>query len=320
MQRVTFPTSSPFLFRDMTSRDRASLASVGEGELYLPSHPAARLPAVVIIEGLGGIKTVRERAYGEFLARHGIVALVVDTFGTRGVSWLNDNLRGLAVTEAMFCADGYAALRYLRAHPAVDPDRISVMGFSYGGMIAPMLAYEQIRKLMAEGDEVFAAHVCYYGCSIPRLDDPTTTGAPVLMMLGDLDRNVSRERSKLIADDLRRGGSEVELIILPGVYHQWDGGDVEKRFVQFNLRRFAFRLDRNNDIHDERNGPVTGKISRGWAIVRNADWSGYHILRNEAALERSNAKLLDFLAQAEAGPAKGAGARRSAERSRAISV
>jgi dienelactone hydrolase len=311
VQRVTFPTLSPFLFRDMARRDRAALASVGEGELYLPSHPAAKLPAVVIVEGLGGIKTARERAYGEFLARHGRVALVVDTFGTRGLSWLTDNLRGMAVTEAMFCADGYAALRYLRTHPAVDPDRISVMGFSYGGMIAPLLAYEQVRNLFAEGDERFLAHVSYYGCSIPRLDDPTTAGAPVLMMLGDLDRNVSRERSKLIADDLRRGGSEVELIVLPGVYHQWDGGDVKKRFVRFNLRRFSFRLDRDNVIHDERNGSITGKISRGWAILRNANWSGYHILRDERALEKSNAKLLDFLSQAEAGAAKGSDARRS---------
>jgi dienelactone hydrolase len=169
--------------------------------------------------------------------------------------------------------------------------------------------------------------VSYYGCSIPRLDDPTTTGAPALILLGELDRNVSVARTELIAEDLRRGGSAVDLRILPKVYHQWDGADVTQRFVRFNLRRFAFRLDKDSEAFDEKSGMrVRGPLSRTWAILRRADPRGYHILRDEAAIARTDELMLSFLAragaaQADAGPGSGATrARRSAVRSRATTV
>lgn len=252
----------------------------------------------MVIEGLGGLKTVRERAYGAFLAESGYVALVVDSFGPRGAGKLRDDLRALVVTEAMMMADGYAALRFLRAHPAVDPERVFVIGFSYGAMISVLLAYEQIRQALAEGDERFAGHVSYYGCSVPRVERPETTGKPILIMLGELDRNVSIERSKAIADDLRRGGSSVELDILKDVNHQWDGSDVERRFVRFNLRNCAVRIDKRYDAFDERSGfRLRGPISRALLLMMRASPEGYYILKDEAATRRSDRRLLDFLAR-----------------------
>src|SRR5690606_39270740 len=106
--------------------------------------------------------------------------------------------RALAVTEAQMLADAFAALHFLASHPRVDPQRIGIVGFSYGGMTSVLSAYVQLQELFssAMGDRAlpFAAHASYYGCSVPRLDDPRTTGKPAMILLGEKDRNVSVER------------------------------------------------------------------------------------------------------------------------------
>jgi dienelactone hydrolase len=297
VEKVTFPTLNPFLFRELRGGNARCRRIDGAGELYMPEGPATvRRPAVVVLEGLGGLKESRERHYGRFLAEQGFVTLVVDTFGARNRDWLLDNMRAMTVTEAMFAADGYAALRYLQQHPAVDPARVYSFGFSYGAMISTLLAYKQIRDVLAEGDETFAGHVAYYGCSIPRFEDPTTTGKPVLMILGEKDRNVSIKRTHRIAQDLRRGGSHVDLQVLPRIYHQWDGADIKRRFVLFNLRHCAVQVDRNFDVRDEVSGTrMRGSLSRALILLWRASPAGYHILRNEEAIKESNAQLLSFL-------------------------
>lgn len=291
---MDLPTASPVTVRDMVSARPRRLT--GGGYLFTPPslRPGRAAPGVVVMEGLGGLKPHRELAYGAWLAAEGYVALVVDSFGPRGMGAAAHNRRALTVTESALLADAHAALHALRRHPAVDGQPVGVMGFSYGGMISVLCAYEQIRRAFAVApDDAFAAHASYYGCSVPRLDDPTATGAPVAMDLGELDANVSLRRSEAIADDLRRGGAAVDLLVHPGVYHQWDGDDVTLRHVSYALDRLAMRLGPDNHIRDERTGlRVRGLTSRAAAILLGARRSGYHILRDPAATERTNARTL----------------------------
>lgn len=296
MQRVEFPTLSPFLPRDVPVERSSGRIAACRAELYTPDDAPGRRPAVVIVEGLGGLKRSRERKYGEKLARLGYVALVIDSFGTRGVAWLPDNVRGLIVTETMLCADAYAGLHFLGTHPMVDSAKVFVLGFSYGGMIAVMTAYRQIRDLFAAPDTRFAGHVSYYGCSIPRFDNPQTTGSPVLVLVGARDRNVDIERARHIAGDLVRGGSQVQFEVLPDAFHQWDTNHRTKKLILFSLNRVRIRVTPENEILNEDTGaPIRGALSRFWAIVRGASPSGFHMLRDEAALRRSDQLLRSFL-------------------------
>ncbi|MGJ3263866.1 MAG: dienelactone hydrolase family protein [Salinarimonas sp.] len=299
MAEITFPTRSPFTLADMVRGDAPETRA--RGVLVTPGAVARAksLPAVVILPGLGGIIAEREVRYAEMLAKQGYVALAVDTFGSRDAAYANHTLRALRVTETMMLADAYAALAHLASMPMVDPDRVAVMGFSYGGMISVLAAYRQMADLFGADGLRFAAHASYYGCSVPRLDDPTTTGAPVEIFLGALDRNVSPERSQEIAEDLRRGGSEVGFHLFPDTYHQWDSQNLEKKFVRFSLFSSRFRVDRNNRLRDERTRiGIVGRISRTLALTVNADPRGYHMLRDEAVLAKTDARLAEFFSEA----------------------
>jgi dienelactone hydrolase len=262
------------------------------------------VPAVVVPEGLGGLIDDREFRYGRFLAANGYAVLVVDSFTPRGAAPLSHPRRALAVTESMMLADAFGALRYLGSHPLVDPDRIHIFGFSYGGMISVLSAYENIRRVyMGDNGLAFAGHVSYYGCSVARVEAPQATGAPVLMMLAGLDKNVSMKRTQQIADDLRHGGSPVELVVFENIYHQWDGRDETVRYVPFNLSRCRMRLGADYKVRDERTGiAVRGRISRA-LVIASSVWSGYEILRDVETRKRSDKMLLSFFASTAAARA-----------------
>jgi dienelactone hydrolase len=129
------------------------------------------------------------------------------------------------------------------------------------------------------------------------MDDPATTGAPVTHLLGERDRNVSIERARVIAEDLRRGGSESDVQVFDDIYHQWDGEDQTRRFFPFNLRRLRFRIGSDGDVRDERTGlRMRSRASRLGLIALWIDPTGYSMLRDEDTTKRSDEILLASLA------------------------
>lgn len=295
VEKRTIPSWNPFLLSEMTEGRAAAPFDI-EVELYLPTDASTPMPGVVVSEGLGGLHDSRERGYGRKLAAEGYAVVVIDSFKSRGVGKNGDLVRALSVTEAMMLADAFAGLKYLADRPDMDASRIGIIGFSYGGMITQLTAYEQIAALYLPGGPRFASHVSYYGCSVARLDDPATTGAPVKILLGELDRNVSIPRTEQIAGDLRRGGSEVEMKVFDGIYHQWDGEDLKRRFVPFNLKRLHMRLKPDHEIRDERTGlAMRGRASRTGLIGMWTDPTGYFILRDDETSKRTDEILQDTL-------------------------
>src|SRR5256885_814946 len=121
------------------------------GGLYLPrgGPPPRSVPAVVLLHGSGGILGSRELTYAPQLARMGVAALVVDSFGARrdrGTEFLE---RVLNITETMMLAEAYAALRFLAARPEIDPQRVVLTGFSFGAMAAMYALYAQVAEKLA---------------------------------------------------------------------------------------------------------------------------------------------------------------------------
>ncbi len=299
IEEIAYPSSSPATLVDAA---RGAPPVTGRGRLFRPAGapPPRGWPAVVLLPGLGGITDSREPRYGRMLAGHGYAALACDTFGERGAGSASLLRRALTVSEIMMAADAYAALRHLAAMPGIDPDRITVVGFSYGGLACVLCAYAQVARLLGgAGGPRFCAHVSCYGSSVARFADPATTGAPVTILVGDRDRNVDLEHVRAIAGDLRRGGSQVDLQIYPGVYHQWDGPHASITQVRPSPRRLRLVVGPDHRARDERTGiVVSGAWSRAAAVLAGSDPAGYAMLRDETVMAWSDATLLDLLARA----------------------
>jgi dienelactone hydrolase len=83
---------------------------------------------------------------------------LVDSFRPRNVQ--NVCNRGMAIPPELQAADAFAAASYLRSVPLVRPDRIGVIGFSYGGwaVLKAVLA----NSVAESGGRAFAAAVAFY--------------------------------------------------------------------------------------------------------------------------------------------------------------
>jgi dienelactone hydrolase len=107
---------------------------------YLGRHPGdAPRPAVVLMHGCSGLLNAQARiiplyrAWMRALFAKGYDVLTVDSAASRGFGQTCTAGPDRITMWRDRPSDAYAALGYLQAQPAVQPDRIALMGWSQGG-------------------------------------------------------------------------------------------------------------------------------------------------------------------------------------------
>ncbi len=294
-QPVGFPSISPFGLVDAPDPDVPAVTA--SARLYLPQGGGAPVPAVVLLHGAGGVMPSRSPTYARQFAAMGVAALVVDVFAPRRDIATGFTRRVLSITEAMYLADAYSGLAFLADRPEIDGDRVAVMGFSYGGMAAVLAAHEPVAAAFAIGGRRFVAHIGLYGPCLARFDDRRATGAPVLMLLGELDDITDPARCREIAGDLAAGGAPAaEVVVMAGAYHQWDGPFAGPRRVGRNIAACQFRVDAARVVREARTGvAMTDAVSRQAILALCSDDAGYLLGRDDAVRARANILMSDFL-------------------------
>ncbi len=293
-ERVTFQSSDPFAPSDIGSAPARSVS----GLLFLPAgaRPKHGIPAVVMLHGSAGM--IHDRAkYGPQLAAMGIAVLLVETYDSRrdlATSFID---RVLHITETMFVADAYAALHYLANRPEIDRRRVALTGFSYGGMATEYAIYAQMAEALSPDGLRFVGHVAFYAPCIARFADSRTTGAPLLMLYGADDELMRPERCEEVANDLRAGGSYVDIVAYPGAVHQWDGG-MPRGVIGRQLAGCRFLVSRGGTVRDQNTGlPMSGPFLRKIILGLCTGSRPYPIGRDDAVRAESNRDFGRFLAR-----------------------
>lgn len=221
-------------------------------QLFLPpGHRAGQKhPAAIFFHGGSRRQMLLGYNYGEYY--HNAYALN-QYLASRGFVVLSVNYRsgigyGLAFREAERYGAGGAsefndvlgAGLYLRARPDVDPAKIALWGGSYGGYLTAM-GLARAPELFATGVDIHGVHDWNVGIRtfVPDfnvlLDPPRTRlalesspfgwldrwKAPVLVIHGDDDRNVSFAETVALVERLRARNVEVEQLVLPDEVHSF---------------------------------------------------------------------------------------------------
>ena len=303
VEDVHFTSSDAFAPEDLGHAPARDVRAM----LFLPADakPAHPVPAVVLLHGSAGNAVERGERYGEPLAAMGVAVLVIETYASRpdlGSSYLT---RVLNITETMFVADAYAGLRYLSVHPEIDARHTALIGFSYGGMATTYALYAQMADKVAPPGLRFVGHVAYYAPCIARFRDSRTTGAPLLMLYGQDDQLIDPKRCDQVADDLRGGGSVVQIISYPGAVHQWDG-EMPRGVIGRHLAGCSFTVNRDGAVSDANTGlPMSGPFLRKVILALCTGGRPYPIGRDQSVVNRSNHELGVFLSRVFALPPTG---------------
>jgi dienelactone hydrolase len=223
----SFASTTPALVIDLIQRNRPRPAAVALGQLVMPANVPvdAKLPAVVLVHGSGGIYPEEVTYWARRLNEQGIAAFVIDVFGARGVKSTGEDQS--LVPFAADTADAFAALGLLATHPRIDPKRIAVMGFSRGGITAVRSGVRKIIDGATPSGLRFAAHVALYsgGCAgvlsvtaKPGVFSPE----PMLFVHGDADDYAYISDCRSYAQRINAAGTPTEFVALPGARHKFD--------------------------------------------------------------------------------------------------
>lgn len=190
------------------------------GILTLPSNTKAPFPIVLLVHGTAGVDS-RYAFHKPALLEAGIGTLEVD-FKTNVFRGASDR-----PPISSFHPWAFGALKALRGHPLIDDNRIAIMGFSLGGHLSVSVSSKNVvERWMGPDQPGFAAHVGFYpACQWLEkyFDAGGVTGAPILILAGELDAWGDGETCRKFADWLVESHSGVvSLTIYPNVHHGFD--------------------------------------------------------------------------------------------------
>ena len=196
-------------------------------------------PAVVMIHGCGGAYgkngklNDRHLMWGEYLASKGYVALMLDSFTSRGIKEIcTTRFADRALKETDRVGDAYAALSFLREQKDVDDQRISLLGWSHGGGVT----LDAIRR-KPESISGFKAAVSFYpGCTARnKKADSFMPYAPLLILIGESDDWTPAEPCKALTETARARGAPMQIVTYPDSYHDFDNPGLKHKRVRMEV-------------------------------------------------------------------------------------
>jgi carboxymethylenebutenolidase len=147
----------------------------------------------------------------EGLAEEGFYVVAPDTFRGSTTSWIPRAIFQVISTPAeQINQDLDTVFAWLAQQPEVDPQRIAVVGFCYGGRASLVYSLH---------NPASAATVIFYGS--PETDPQVLqrlTG-PVLGIFGEADSSISLESVRAFETALAQAGVPHEISIYPGQPH-----------------------------------------------------------------------------------------------------
>lgn len=220
--------------------------------IYKPADlkPGEKRPSITLVYGGPLAQTVQkgwQRHFGQMLAHHGFVVFQLDNrgAGNRGKAFEDHLYRSMGQLEVI---DQTAGANWLKSQAFIDPDKMGVYGWSYGGyMVLHMLAQTDLYASGVSGAPVTDWALYDTAYTERYLGDPNpgsknyTKGAyengsvfthldgltePFLLIHGMADDNVVfRHSIKLMGEIQKSGQQNMRVMTYPGEKHGFRNPD-----------------------------------------------------------------------------------------------
>ena len=223
--------------------------------------------AVVALHGCAGLVGTsgaiqnRYRDWGQRLAAAGFAVVFVDSYGSRNLGNLCRTRNPSVRNDREIVADANAARRWLQSQSWVMAERISLLGWSDGG-VATLWAVRPQARVDAHAPDFRSAVALYPGCR--RLNIAAWAArVPTLVLIGGADDAASAALCRQMVAGARGRSAIAAIQVYPGAYHDFDHPN---RAVQVRTGQ-AFSLDSSGRIHTG-----TNPAARADALKRVPAW------------------------------------------------
>lgn len=171
-------------------------------------------PTVIMIHEFWGLRSdIAGKA--DALAQHGYHVVAPDTFRGVSVATVPAAIWNVIGTpRSQINRDLDAVMTALQSDPRVDPERIAVMGFCYGGGAALAFSLQDDRP---------AATGVFYGTLETDPARLANLSGPVLGIFGEEDVQISLDEVAAFETGLTQAGVPHEVTVYPGVGHAFVG-------------------------------------------------------------------------------------------------
>ena len=209
----TVPAYAAIRTETVEYRDRDAVL---EGYLAYNDDSQTRMPGVLIIHEWTGLGPYVEKR-AEQIASLGYVAFAADIYG-KGIR--PSDPKDAAAQSAIYKKDralmrerAMAGLKILQTDPLVDPSRIAVIGYCFGGTTALELA--------RSGADLRGAVSCHGGLDTPEPGDAKNIKAKVLVLHGADDPHVPAKDLEAFENEMRDAGVDWQVVLYGGAVHSF---------------------------------------------------------------------------------------------------
>ena len=221
-EEISFDSHSPRNLLDYVDGVENDEKFTIPGLLTFPDDNQEKYPVMIMVMNSGCGLYKREFTNGEDILREGVAILEIDNCKPRGLSIFNPIGAGNfnILNPWMGAADALFALKFLQNHPKVDPDKIGIMGFSWGGQVTMWTGLDIIRKSIVGEEKDFSLRVSYYPyCR--SFDVPNYSKNKLHFFIGEKDAAPPIYCEKMV-DSFNEKGFDLSIDVFPDAHHNFD--------------------------------------------------------------------------------------------------
>ena len=239
IEKITFSSANPFSFNDIISDLKNQEKQEVYGTLIIPDRAESeKIPLVIGVAGSYGWAE-HHFQYLEMFRQMGIATFELNSFKSRNITSTVGTQT--EITMAAMILDAYKALEVLSAHPKIDKEKISIVGWSLGGGVTLFSGWLPVKNAINKKIS-FASHLAFYPPCFIDPENRDFTKSPIHIIIGELDNWTPSKPCEDLASKLRPAAN-IDVTIFENSYHSFDtNSKVHKKEDAYNFSDCMFKL------------------------------------------------------------------------------
>lgn len=213
-----------------TTVEYSAKGVVMKGYFAYDKNIRGKRPGVLVVHEWWGLNDyARKRA--RMLAELGYAALAVDMYG-EGKQAAHPDDAGKFSSELMrnfgTAKDRFlAAMEFLKAQPATDPEKIAAIGYCFGGGV--------VLNLARQGANLKGVASFHGSLAVVVPAEPGSVKAKILVLHGADDKFITKEQIKAFKDEMKNAGADLLFIAYPGALHSFTNTEADEYGKKFGI-------------------------------------------------------------------------------------